>query len=83
MQNFYPKVAENKNVSAENLNSSCQFSRKFRNVRETLSINFGANTPLKCLTKEILQHSPKMICISATIIADVELLARDEKTASA
>jgi len=42
-------------------------------------LNFGANTPLKCLAKEILQHSPKMVCISATIIADVELLARDYK----
>ena len=42
-------------------------------------LNFGANTPLKCLAKEILQNSPKMVCISATIIADVESLTRDYK----
>ncbi len=42
-------------------------------------LNFGANTPLKCLAKEILQHSPKMVCISATVIANIELLARDYK----
>jgi excisionase family DNA binding protein len=38
-------------------------------------LNFGANTPLKCLAKEIFQHSPKMICISAAIITDVEQIA--------
>ncbi len=42
-------------------------------------LNFGSNTPLKCLAKEISQHSPKMVCISATIIADIESLARDYK----
>lgn len=39
-------------------------------------LNFGANTPLKCLANEILASSPQMICISATIIADVAELAR-------
>ena len=42
-------------------------------------LNFGANTPLKCLAKEISQHSPKMVCIASTMLADVELLARDYK----
>ena len=42
-------------------------------------LNFGANTPLKCLAKEISQHSPKMVCISSTMLFDFELLARDYK----
>jgi excisionase family DNA binding protein len=42
-------------------------------------LNFGANTPLKCLAKEISQHSPKMVCISSTMLADVETLASDYK----
>ncbi len=42
-------------------------------------LNFGANTPLKCLAKEILHHSTKIICISAAVIADVESLTRDYK----
>lgn len=42
-------------------------------------MNFGANTPLYCLAEEILQHSPQIICISATIINDVERLSRDYK----
>ncbi len=40
-------------------------------------LNFGANTPLKCLAKEISRHAPQVICLSATIITDVESLARD------
>lgn len=43
-------------------------------------MNFGANTPLYCLAEEVLQHSPHIICISATIISDVERLSRDYKT---
>ncbi|MGI8788140.1 MAG: MerR family DNA-binding transcriptional regulator [Pyrinomonadaceae bacterium] len=42
-------------------------------------LNFGANTPLYSLAGEILQHQPQMICLSATIISDVERLARDYK----
>jgi len=42
-------------------------------------LNFGANTPLYCLAEEVLQHSPKMICLSATVIGDVERLSRDYK----
>ena len=43
-------------------------------------MNFGANTPLYNLAEEVLQHSPDIICISATIIGDVERLSRDYKT---
>ena len=43
-------------------------------------MNFGANTPLYSLAEEVLQHSPDIICISATIINDVERLSRDYKT---
>jgi excisionase family DNA binding protein len=42
-------------------------------------LNFGSNTPFKCLAKEISRHLPKMVCVSATIIADVELIAHDYK----
>lgn len=42
-------------------------------------INFGANTPLYCLAEEVLQHSPSIICLSASIINDVERLSRDFK----
>jgi len=43
-------------------------------------LNFGANTPLYCLAEEVLQHSPKMICLSATIMTDLERLSRDYKS---
>ncbi len=43
-------------------------------------LNFGANTPLYCLAEEVLQHAPEMICLSATVISDVERLSRDYKT---
>ncbi len=42
-------------------------------------MNFGANTPLYCLTEEVLRHSPKIVCISATILSDLERLSRDYK----
>jgi len=42
-------------------------------------MNFGANTPLYSLAEEVLQHSPQIICIAATIISDVERLSRDYK----
>lgn len=41
--------------------------------------NFGANTPLYSLAEEVLQHSPQLICISATLMPDIERLARDYK----
>jgi MerR family transcriptional regulator, light-induced transcriptional regulator len=40
-------------------------------------LNFGANTPLYCLTEEISRHLPDMVCISSTIINDIERLSRD------
>ena len=42
-------------------------------------LNFGANTPIYCLSEEIVRHSPELICLSATIISDVERLVRDYK----
>lgn len=42
-------------------------------------LNFGSNTPLYSLTSEVLQHSPKLICISAAVIHDLERLTRDYK----
>lgn len=40
-------------------------------------MNFGANTPLYSLTEEVSQHSPQVICISATYVSDIERLSRD------
>lgn len=40
-------------------------------------MNFGANTPLYSLAEEILRYEPEATCISATVIGDVERLARD------
>lgn len=40
-------------------------------------INFGANLPLYSLCQEISQHSPKLICISSTMMTDIERLSRD------
>ncbi len=42
-------------------------------------INFGASTPLYCLADEVARHAPNFICISATIINDLERLTRDYK----
>ena len=42
-------------------------------------LNFGANTPLYSLTEEVARHSPELVCISATVISDVERNARDYK----
>ena len=42
-------------------------------------LNFGANTPLYSLAEEVLHHAPKLICISATMVGDVERLSRDYK----
>lgn len=40
-------------------------------------VNFGANTPLYSFTEEVGCSAPDVICISATIITDIERLARD------
>lgn len=42
-------------------------------------INFGAATPLYCLADEVVRHSPNFMCISATVINDLERLTRDYK----
>lgn len=40
-------------------------------------LNFGANTPLYCLAEEVLRRLPKIVCISATVLGDIERLSRD------
>lgn len=40
-------------------------------------INFGANTPLYNLAEEIEQFRPRLVCIAATIIHDLERFSRD------
>ncbi len=42
-------------------------------------VNFGAATPLYCLADEVVRHSPNFVCISATVINDLERLTRDYK----
>lgn len=43
-------------------------------------MNFGANTPLYALAEEVLQHSPEVICVSATVMTDIERTSRDYKS---
>ncbi len=40
-------------------------------------LNFGANTPLYSLKEEVIKHIPDLICISATMMNDIERLSRD------
>jgi excisionase family DNA binding protein len=40
-------------------------------------LNFGAHTPLFALAEETIEHKPDLICISATIMSDVERAFRD------
>lgn len=40
-------------------------------------LNFGANTPVYALKEEIPKHLPDLICISATLMHDIERLSRD------
>ena len=42
-------------------------------------LNFGANMPLYSLAEEVFQHSPAVVCISSTVMTDIERLARDYK----
>lgn len=42
-------------------------------------LNFGANMPLYSLAEEVSQHLPAVVCISATVMTDIERLARDYK----
>ncbi|QQS42594.1 MAG: B12-binding domain-containing protein [Acidobacteriota bacterium] len=45
-------------------------------------MNFGSNTPLYSVEDEIRTHSPDLICISSTVMTDVERLARDYESFS-
>lgn len=42
-------------------------------------LNFGANTPLYSFADEVLHHSPQLICVSVTVIPDLERFSRDFK----
>lgn len=42
-------------------------------------VNFGANTPLYSFTEEVGCYAPNLICFSATVMTDIERLARDYK----
>ncbi len=45
-------------------------------------LNFGSNMPVYSLCDEITLNSPKLICISSTILSDVDRLSRDFATFS-
>lgn len=40
-------------------------------------MNFGSNTPLFSVIDEVKHHTPDLICISSTIMTDVERCSRD------
>lgn len=40
-------------------------------------LNFGAHTPFFALAEQIIEHEPDLICISSTIMPDIERVARD------
>ena len=42
-------------------------------------VNFGANTPLYSLAEEVMQYQPALVCISVTVLSDLERLSRDYK----
>jgi hypothetical protein len=42
-------------------------------------LNFGANLPLYVLGKEVLQHRPQLVCLSAAVLPDLERAAHDYK----
>lgn len=42
-------------------------------------VNFGGATPLYSLADEVERHTPNLVCISATVINDLERLSRDYK----
>lgn len=45
-------------------------------------INFGANMPVYSLCDEISEHAPRLICISSTILSDIDRLSRDYRSFS-
>lgn len=74
----------------ENLAICCAFEGDYHELPTNLAqitlenegwevLNFGANTPLYSLTDEVLQNAPKLVCISAVFMNDVERLSRDFK----
>jgi MerR family transcriptional regulator, light-induced transcriptional regulator len=40
-------------------------------------LNFGANTPLYALAEEVVEKRPRLVCLSATFLTDIERVARD------
>lgn len=42
-------------------------------------INFGANTPLYCLSDEVLKYKPQLVCITSKVISDNERFLREYK----
>jgi excisionase family DNA binding protein len=42
-------------------------------------MNFGANTPFFSIADEIIQHSPQIVCISSTVIENIERTSHDYK----
>lgn len=40
-------------------------------------LNFGANMPLYALAEEVLRQTPALICLSSTLMTDIERHARD------
>ena len=44
------------------------------------AVNFGASTPLYSLVEEVLRYAPQIVCVSATIVNDLERLSRDYKS---
>lgn len=40
-------------------------------------MNFGANTPLYAIADEVLHHSPNILCMSSTVMSDIERSSRD------
>lgn len=45
-------------------------------------INFGANMPVYSLCDEVCQHNPELICISSSILSNIDRLSRDYKVFS-
>ncbi|HQU81768.1 MAG TPA: MerR family transcriptional regulator [Pyrinomonadaceae bacterium] len=42
-------------------------------------VNFGANTPLYCLSDEVLKYKPQLVCITSKVNADTERFLREYK----
>ncbi len=40
-------------------------------------MNFGANMPLYAVADEVLQHSPQLVCISSTVMTNIERISLD------